>query len=79
MKVKKKVMYIDDEIINLKIMESVLGDDYDLTTVENGEKALEVLEENSEIDLVICDMHMPKMNGIEFIILLIIIYIQIQI
>ena len=40
------------------------GEGYKTIKAENGEEALEVLSEN-EIDLIILDIMMPKLNGIE--------------
>jgi len=34
---------------------------------ENGEKALKVLSENKKIDLIVTDLNMPGMNGLDFL------------
>ena len=40
---------------------------YTVVTAISGSQALDVLESNSEISIVVSDMRMPKMSGIEFI------------
>lgn len=64
---KKKVLCVDDEPINLLIIEKILGKKYEIIPAEGGVKALEILENTPDIGLVISDMHMPEMNGLEFI------------
>lgn len=64
---KKKVLCVDDERINLLILGKILGKKYDIITANGGEQALEVLGITPDIGLVISDMHMSGMNGLEFI------------
>lgn len=67
MEKKQKVLCVDDEPINLLIMGKNLGKTYEVITAEGGKKALEILENDPEIFLVISDMHMPLIDGLEFI------------
>jgi response regulator RpfG family c-di-GMP phosphodiesterase len=67
MQSKKKVLCVDDEPINLLILRKILGKKYEVITAKHGEEALLVLEKDPEIELVITDMNMPGMNGLEFI------------
>ncbi|MEZ4687758.1 MAG: response regulator [Bacteroidia bacterium] len=64
---KKKVLCVDDESINLLIMKNILGKKHEVITAQEGTEALEILENEPDIGLVISDMHMPGMNGLEFI------------
>ena len=64
---KVKILYVDDEYINLRLFEINLSKKYDVTIVDSGSKGLEVLAKNKDIKIVVSDMKMPKMNGIEFI------------
>ncbi|WP_298545045.1 response regulator [uncultured Aquimarina sp.] len=60
----------DDEIERLKFTRVLQKNNYNHTLIEaeNGEKALEVLENNKELpDLIFLDLNMPKMNGLEFL------------
>lgn len=67
MEKKLKVLYVDDELINRYIISRVLGEAYEVITVEGGEEALNKLEQDAEITYVISDLRMPKMTGLEFI------------
>ncbi|WP_306643851.1 response regulator [Sanyastnella coralliicola] len=64
---KRKVLYVDDEPINRHIISSILGKEYDVISVESGPQGLESLESDPEIQLIISDLHMPVMSGLEFI------------
>ena len=67
---KLKVLAVDDDFINLKLIHSMLKKmDYVSSVVEanNGLDALTILNQNSDIDLVLLDIKMPVMNGIEFL------------
>lgn len=64
---KTKILYVDDEPINLQLFEINFRNDYCVLTAESGFKGLEILKSEPEILLVISDMKMPGMNGIEFI------------
>lgn len=63
---KKTILYVDDEKINLMLLELNFKDKYNVITSLSGADGLKKLEENPEISLVISDMKMPEMNGIEF-------------
>lgn len=64
---KFKVLYVDDEEINLLIFKINLSKKYYVIIAENGPSALSYLETNPDVSVVISDMKMPSMNGIEFI------------
>lgn len=67
METKKTLLYIDDEYINLQLFSLNLRKKYNIITAESGIKGLEILRNNSEINVVISDLKMPNMNGLEFI------------
>ena len=62
-----KVLYVDDESINLKLFDAVLKRKFTILTAENGISGLVILKDNPDIQVVISDMKMPVMNGITFI------------
>ncbi|NVK51373.1 MAG: response regulator [Flavobacteriaceae bacterium] len=62
-----KVLYVDDEILNLRLFEINLSKHYTIFKALNGNEGLEVLKNNQEIKLVLSDLRMPKMMGLEFI------------
>jgi len=62
-----QILLIEDEASIRRVLSKILKEESDSYTVleaENGEKGLQVLE-NEEIDLVLCDIKMPKIDGIE--------------
>jgi response regulator RpfG family c-di-GMP phosphodiesterase len=64
---KTKILYVDDEEINLMLFEANLESQFDVFTANSGIKGLEIIKGYPEIRVVISDMKMPLMNGIEFI------------
>ncbi|MDI3526048.1 MAG: hypothetical protein PWR03_231 [Tenuifilum sp.] len=63
---KRKVLYVDDERINLELFRINFRNDFEVILADSAEKGLEILK-NEEIDVIVSDLKMPKMNGIEFI------------
>ncbi|MGL1891659.1 MAG: response regulator [Spirochaetaceae bacterium] len=62
------ILLVDDDLMTLKVGEVLLQDlGYTVITVENGLEALKILK-NRNIDLIILDMNMPKLNGLETLI-----------
>ena len=61
------ILYVDDEALNLMVFKTILKTNYNIITAESGFEGLEELSENPDIQIVITDMRMPGMNGLEFI------------
>jgi len=64
------ILLIEDDAIEiLKFNRSLikLREVHELIEAHNGENALDILAENSQIDLILLDLNMPKMNGFEFL------------
>ena len=60
-----RILVIDDEKNYLMVMQALLMDaGYEVTALNDPEMALHFLEE-SEVDVVITDMKMPKLSGKE--------------
>ena len=63
---KKKILVVDDSPFILKIIDDMLTDlDYDVTTADSGVTAYKQVE-STPFDMIITDLHMPHMCGIEF-------------
>jgi len=65
---RHKILYVDDELINLQLFKINFSKKYEVSIAESGIKGLEMLAGNPEIKVVVSDMKMPNMNGVEFII-----------
>lgn len=62
---KEKILVVDDEESLRDILQFSLSDEgYEVVTAPNGEEAMERIDENN-IDLVILDIKMPGIDGIE--------------
>jgi CheY-like chemotaxis protein len=61
-----KIIVADDYYTNRLLVSEILKSlGHDFIEVENGQQALEALENNNDIDLVIMDLEMPVMGGFE--------------
>ena len=59
------IMAVDDMKTNLQAIREMLEEFYDLTLLKSGKQALLYLEKNQEPDLILLDIDMPEMDGIE--------------
>ena len=61
---KPILLLVDDEATNLQVLRQILQDDYRLLYAKDGEKALE-LAQNNAVELILLDIMMPAMTGYE--------------
>jgi adenylate cyclase len=61
-----KILVVDDEAANLRILERLFRTQYTVVTAESGAEGLEMLNRH-DIALIISDQRMPGMTGIEFL------------
>jgi CheY-like chemotaxis protein/signal transduction histidine kinase/CHASE3 domain sensor protein len=62
----KKVLIVDDDMRNIFALSSALESyDFIIETAGDGEEAITKLEEIADIDIVLMDIMMPKMDGYE--------------
>ena len=62
---KPCILFVDDNKDLRELMRNILGKSYQLITAKNGIEGLELLSGNN-IDIAICDLMMPEMDGLEF-------------
>lgn len=67
MKAKKiKILYVDDEDINLRIFKNVFRREFEIHVASSAKEALDYLE-NNDVEVILTDQRMPNMTGVEFL------------
>jgi CheY-like chemotaxis protein len=62
----KRVMIVDDDIRNIFALSSVLEEhEMEIVAAENGRDAIAILRNRSDIDIVLMDIMMPELDGID--------------
>jgi two-component system, response regulator, stage 0 sporulation protein F len=67
MKKLSKILYVDDEPINLLLFERICNKNYQVITAQTGSQALEILSSDHDIEVVVSDLRMLEMDGLEFL------------
>lgn len=67
MKQSVTILYVDDEPINLMLFDALFKNNYHVVLANSGMEALKILSEKPDVHVIISDMRMPGMNGLEFI------------
>lgn len=62
----KKILYIDDEPINLNIFELAFRNDFQIFKSVSAKEGINIFRQE-DIDVVITDLKMPEMDGVELI------------
>ena len=60
------ILCVDDEIINTKTLDNLLGEYYNVYTALSAKEGIEVLK-NNKIDVIITDQRMPEIVGTDFL------------
>ncbi|WP_306251079.1 hybrid sensor histidine kinase/response regulator [Parvularcula sp. IMCC14364] len=63
----EKILLVDDEPRLLAGLRRRMSMDFNIITAERGAKALELIAEHDDIGVIVADMKMPEMNGIELL------------
>ena len=65
-----KVLVVDDDFINRKLIQTLLKKNPKVTEIieaENGSEALDKMKKDPSINLILLDIMMPVVDGIEFL------------
>jgi len=65
-----KVLIVDDDFINRKLLHTLLKKNpsvTDMLEAENGSDALDKLKKDPDINLILLDIMMPVVDGVEFL------------
>lgn len=64
----RKILIVDDSrTIRMQVGIALGQAGYDVVEAEDGQQGLDIIERQRDIALVICDINMPGMNGIEML------------
>jgi CheY-like chemotaxis protein len=63
---RTSILVVDDSPMIIHLVSSIL-EDYHMHFALNGQEAIEIIQSNPNIDLVLLDIEMPKMDGYEVI------------
>lgn len=61
-----KVLVIDDELLIAKAVERLLGREHDVASELQAQRALDRIVAGERFDVILCDLMMPEMTGMEF-------------
>ncbi|PJZ65729.1 response regulator [Leptospira wolffii] len=61
-----KILFVDDEEVIRDLFQEIFGSEYELVLAGTAEQGLSIAE-SENFDLIITDIRLPRMNGIEFI------------
>src|SRR6185503_15383887 len=61
-----KLLIVDDEMPNIRLLERLFQHDYHCLTASSGEDAMSLLDQH-EVAVIITDQRMPQMTGIELL------------
>lgn len=62
----KKILIIEDSQMMRKFLSGLFKNNFEVISLENGKDAKEWLEKGNLPQLVIADLQMPEMDGLEF-------------
>jgi len=60
---KERILIVDDELTNIKLLGATLKAHYQVSFATNGQAALRIAQSNSPPDLILLDIMMPDMDG----------------
>jgi CheY-like chemotaxis protein len=61
-----KVLTVDDEPMILKAVRRTLAGEHDVVTVSRAQEALDLVRGGERYDVILCDLMMPELSGIDF-------------
>lgn len=67
-KLYNRIIVVDDLEINRVLLKTMFQNEFEVLEAQNGKEALRILSKiNGEVDVILLDMIMPEMDGIEFL------------
>ena len=63
----EKILFVDDDEKFLNLYEKKFSNKYEIHTAKDAKSAIKMLNHNDSFAVIIADMFMPEINGIEFL------------
>ncbi len=63
---RARILLIDDDPMLAKTTLKILSKRFETVHAENGKKAFALLEKDDHFDVILCDLAMPEMSGMDF-------------
>jgi len=63
---RHKILVVDDEVANVRLLNRVLGVEHDVLMAQSGAEGVDLLGQNS-VSLIITDQRMPNMTGVQLL------------
>ena len=63
---RKRLLIVDDENLVVRALARLLANDFQVVTASSGDDALRCVTTGEPVDVVLSDITMPGMNGLEF-------------
>ena len=60
-----RILIVDDEPMIGRVMQRALASEHDVTLVEHGQEALDLVKAGQSFDIIFCDLMMPQMTGMD--------------
>ena len=61
-----RILVVDDEPLVAKVVSRSLASDHEVIGLERSAEALELVRAGQRFDVILCDLMMPEMSGIDF-------------
>jgi two-component system cell cycle sensor histidine kinase/response regulator CckA len=62
---RARILVIDDESSVVSVVRRILSDRHEITGVTSGREALDLIESGQSFDVILCDVMMPEMTGMD--------------
>ena len=62
---RRRILAVDDEALLLKAYRRMIGDVHEVVTALGGRDALLILRKRQDFDVILCDLQMPEISGME--------------
>ncbi len=60
---KDRILIVDDSELNRAMLVEILGEEYEYVFAGDGVEAIELLGGGAQVDIILLDVHMPRMDG----------------